>query len=206
MPLALLASRAVASQDPFANPVRLRPGEYTWSPERSPAGPVVVIVSIPDQLVHVYRNGKQIAVSTCSTGKPGHSTPTGAFVILEKAVTHHSNLYNNAPMPNMQRLTWGGVALHAGELPGYPASHGCVRLPKAFSRLLYTVTSIGTAVIVADKTSAPADVLRPGPLLSENAEQLAREAVSKAKRTPPGTAAKTADAQSIVPIMTEDDV
>ncbi len=74
-----------------------------------------------------YRNGVRIAVSTCSTGKKGHETPTGVFTILEKDKDHHSSTYNNAPMPNMNRLTWSGVALHAGNLPGYPASHGCVR-------------------------------------------------------------------------------
>ena len=96
----------------------LKPGEFTWHPERSPKGPVAVIVSVPEQLVHVYRNGVRIAVSTCSTGKPGHETPTGVFTVLEKDKNHHSSTYNNAPMPNMNRLTWGGIALHAGQLPG----------------------------------------------------------------------------------------
>ena len=116
----------------------LKPGDYTWHPERSPSGPLAIVVSLPDQLVHVYRNGIRIAVSTCSTGKPGHSTPTGVFTILQKDKHHHSSTYNNAPMPNMNRLTWSGVALHAGNLPGYPASHGCVRCrwnsPTSFSR------------------------------------------------------------------------
>ncbi len=107
----------------------LKPGQFTWKPERSPSGPVAIIVSLPEQSVYVYRNGIEIAVSTCSTGKPGHSTPTGVFTILQKDKNHHSSTYNNAPMPNMNRLTWGGIALHAGKLPGYPASHGCVRLP-----------------------------------------------------------------------------
>ena len=75
----------------------------------------------------------RIAASTCSTGRPGHSTPTGAFVVLQKDVHHHSSPYDDAPMPYMDRVTWSGVALHAGHLPGYPASHGCVRLPKKFS-------------------------------------------------------------------------
>ena len=115
----------------------LKPGQFTWHPERSPDGPVAIIVSLPDQLVHVYRNGIRIAVSTCSTGKPGRTTPAGACTMLQKDRNHHSSTYNNAPMPNMNRLTWSGVALHAGQLPGHPASHGCVRLPMIFEIALH---------------------------------------------------------------------
>ena len=140
----------------------LEPGEFLWHPEVSPTGPVVVVVSIPEQRAHVYRNGLRIGVSTVSTGKPGHSTPTGVYPILQKRVEHYSNLYDNAPMPYMQRLTWGGVALHAGRIPGYPASHGCVRLPHEFAQLLYDVTKHGTTVVVADETSHSADVVSPG--------------------------------------------
>src|ERR1700760_1330187 len=120
----------------------LRPGEFIWRPEISPRGPLVVVVSLPEQLVHVYRNGVTIGVSTCSTGKPGNPTPTGVFTILQKRQEHYSSTYNNAPMPNMQRLTWKGIALHAGNLPGYPASHGCIRLPVEFSRLLFSTTPL----------------------------------------------------------------
>ena len=157
----------------------LKPGEFTWHPERSTDGPVAIVVSIPDQRVHVYRNGVRIAVSTCSTGKPGHSTPTGVFTILEKDKNHHSSTYNNAPMPNMNRLTWSGVALHAGNLPGYPASHGCIRLPKRFSELLFGVTHVGTPVIVADNHSDPQEVVHPGLVLSEYAEHEFETAVTK---------------------------
>jgi hypothetical protein len=133
----------------------LEPGEFTWHPDRSPKGAVAVVVSIPEQRVHVYRNGVRIAVSTCSTGKPGHETPTGVFTVLQKDKDHRSSTYNNAPMPNMNRLTWDGIALHAGNLPGYPASHGCVRLPLAFSQKLFTVTHVGTPVIIAGAHSDP---------------------------------------------------
>jgi hypothetical protein len=133
----------------------LVPGDFTWHPERQPAGPVSAIVSLPQQLVHVYRNGVRIAVSTCSTGKKGHRTPTGVFVVLQKDKRHFSSTYNNAPMPNMNRLTWSGIALHAGQLPGYPASHGCVRLPMEFSEKLFEITELGTPVIVADEASDP---------------------------------------------------
>ena len=177
----LLSYELVASEEELADPKKLKPGEFAWHPERSPEGPVVIIVSIPDQWVAVYRNGTRIAVSTCSTGRPGHATPTGTFVILQKDVDHHSSIYNNAAMPYMERVTWGGVALHAGNLPGYPASHGCVRLPKEFSHLLFGVTHVGTAVIIADRNSEPADVLHPGLLISDHAEELAKAAVAKAK-------------------------
>ncbi len=113
------------------------PADRSGSPERAPAGPVAIIVSIPRQAVFVYRNGIQIGMSPCSTGKKGHETPTGVFTILQKAKVHHSSTYDNAPMPHMERLTWDGIALHAGKLPGYPASHGCVRLPPEFAAKLY---------------------------------------------------------------------
>jgi hypothetical protein len=149
---------------------QLKPGEFTWHPERTATGPVSVVVSIPQQRVHVYRNGVRIAVSTCSTGKPGHQTPTGVFVVLQKDKDHHSSTYNDAPMPNMNRLTWSGIALHAGNLPGYPASHGCVRLPLKFSELLFPVTHMGTPVIIAGAHTDPWELAHPGMVLSGYAE------------------------------------
>ena len=149
----------------------LRPGQFTWNPDRQPTGPVAIVVSLPQQLVHVYRNGVRIAVSTCSTGRPGHSTPTGVFVVLEKDKQHHSSTYNDAPMPNMNRLTWSGIALHAGNLPGYPASHGCVRLPLDFSAKLFTVTHLGTPVIIAGSHTDPWELTHPGMVLGGYAER-----------------------------------
>lgn len=160
---------------------KLKPGEFTWHPERSPKGPVAIIVSIPEQLVHVYRNGIRIAVSTCSTGKPGHGTPTGVFTILQKDKHHRSSTYNNAPMPNMNRLTWSGIALHAGKLPGYPASHGCVRLPLKFSAKLFTITHIGTPVIIAGAHSDPNPLVHPGLVLANYAEHEFEDAVAHLK-------------------------
>jgi len=144
-------------------------GEFNWRPDRSPTGPVIVIVSLPDQRVYVYRDGVRIAASTCSTGKLGHRTPTGVFKILQKDKNHHSSTYNNAPMPYMNRLTWSGIALHAGQLPGYPASHGCVRLPKEFAELLFGVTRLGMTVVIADDASQPEEVTHPGMVLGEYA-------------------------------------
>ncbi len=128
----------------------LDPGEYLWRPDRARAGGVEIVVSLERQMAYVYRGGTLIAATTVSTGRRGHRTPTGSFTILEKNREHYSNLYNNAPMPFMQRLTWDGIALHAGALPGYPASHGCVRLPLEFSRLLFGVTSHGSTVHIVE--------------------------------------------------------
>jgi hypothetical protein len=144
----------------------LKPGDYVWHPEVSPAGPVVVLVSLPDQLLYVYRNGVRIGRSTVSSGKPGKQTPTGVFTVLQKKVRHESSIYKGAQMPHMQRLTWTGIAMHAGYLPGYPASAGCVRLPVDFAEKLYSVTGIGTTVIIADNNYAPSETLRPGLLFS----------------------------------------
>jgi hypothetical protein len=134
---------------------QLKPGEFLWAPDIAPEGPVTLIVSLRSQRAYVYRNGVPIGVSTVSSGRPGHATPTGIFTILQKARDHKSNLYSDAPMPFMQRLTWDGIALHAGKLPGYPASHGCIRLPLAFAKLLYGVTGLGLTVVITDNAVAP---------------------------------------------------
>ena len=133
----------------------LAPGAFVWRPELAAAGAVEMVVSIPQQRAYVYRGGVLIGVTTVSTGRPGHATPTGSFPILEKRREHYSNLYNNAPMPFMQRLTWDGIALHAGQIPGRPASHGCVRLPLEFARLLFAATRVGGEVhILASSPTA----------------------------------------------------
>ena len=145
---------------------KLKPGEWVWAPEIAPTGPVLVYVDLGRQLATVYRNGVRIAVSTISSGKPGHSTPTGVFTILEKNKVHFSSTYDNAPMPYQQRLTWKGVAMHAGNLPGYPASHGCIRLPMEFAKKLFDVTGMGGTVVIAGGHEDPikrpsAGVLQP---------------------------------------------
>src|SRR6184192_1154480 len=145
----------------------LKPGEYWWKPQLSPSGPLMVLVSIPQQTMHVYRNGILIGRSTVSTGSKGHATPGGVFTILEKKQEHYSKKYNNAPMPKMQRLTWTGIAMHSGNLPGYPASHGCIRLPYDFSQLLFSETSKGGTVVVGDgKTPVPYLASNPGLMLA----------------------------------------
>jgi lipoprotein-anchoring transpeptidase ErfK/SrfK len=124
----------------------LRPGRYVWRPDRAEGGPVGVVVDLGRQMAYVYRAGTLIGVTTVSTGRRHYETPVGSFPILQKAVWHRSTLYSGAPMPYMQRLTWGGVALHSGGVPGYRQSHGCIHLPPAFARSLYNVTRIGSEV------------------------------------------------------------
>ncbi|WP_374438212.1 L,D-transpeptidase [Pseudomonas panipatensis] len=142
---------------------KLRPGQFLWYPEISPQGPVTVVVSLTEQRAYVYRNGIAIGVATVSTGKRGRETPTGVFTILQKKVEYQSDLYDSAPMPYMQRLTWDGIALHAGRLPGYPASHGCIRLPMDFAKRLYEVTGFSsTTVVISDARSSPVEVDHPG--------------------------------------------
>jgi hypothetical protein len=166
----LLATAGSAQMQPIgggnvmASVERLRPGQFLWVPEIAPRGPMLVVVNIATQRVIAYRNGVPIAVSTISTGREGHRTPTGVFTILQKAKWHRSSKYSNAPMPFMQRLTWYGIALHAGNLPGYPASHGCIRLPSEFARLLFDETELGMTVIVTNQAPAlriGADPLSP---------------------------------------------
>ena len=116
----------------------LKPGEWLLYPNIAPTGPVLVYVDLGRQRATIYRNGVRIGVSTISSGKDGYETPTGVFTILEKDKDHHSKTYEDASMPFQQRLTWKGVAMHAGNLPGFPASHGCVRLPMEFAKKLFT--------------------------------------------------------------------
>lgn len=112
-------------------------------------GPLLVVVSIDDQRVVVYADGQPIARSPVSTGIPGHPTPTGIFSVIQKNRFHRSNIYSGAPMPFMQRITWSGIALHAGIVPGRPASHGCIRLPNEFATKLWAMTKLGARVVIA---------------------------------------------------------
>lgn len=152
---------ATESRPPETPTGELKPGEFIWNPGVAPAGPIVVLVSLGEQRAYVYRNGLEIGVSTISSGKSGYGTPTGVFVILQKDKDHRSSKYNNAAMPYTQRLTWDGVALHAGGLPGYPSSHGCVHLPSTFSEELFEVSPMGMTVVVVNERTAPSEVAHP---------------------------------------------
>jgi hypothetical protein len=180
---------------------KLRPGEFVWAPEIAPQGPMLLIVNVKTQRAVVYRNGVPIGATTVSTGRPGHSTPTGVFTILEKQVEHYSSKYDSAPMPYMQRLTWYGVALHAGKLPGYPASHGCIRMPKGFAKLLYSVTGLGMTVVIAAVPSAPRVAPTPN-IVAEASGNNAGEAVlwnpEKSPRGPVSVVISAADRRAVV--------
>lgn len=126
--------------------------------ERPAEGPLVVNVSLNRQRLTVYDATGPIASSPVSSGRVGYATPTGVFTVVQKKRMHFSNLYDSAPMPNMQRITWSGVALHAGALPGYPASHGCIRLPHGFSKKLFAITKMGTRVIVTRDPVVPTPI------------------------------------------------
>ena len=139
----------------------LKPGQFVWVAQDAYDGPMKIVVVLDIQRVYVFQNDKLVGFSTISSGKKGKETPTGFFTILQKNIDHKSNLYSNAPMPFMQRLTWDGIAMHGGQLPGYPASHGCIRLPLAFAKALYGVTQMNQEVFVLRDTATP--VKRPEP-------------------------------------------
>ncbi|UYY59461.1 L,D-transpeptidase family protein [Sphingomonas sp. S2-65] len=177
--IAPIATTAPASAngvpDQAAEPtaLKLRPGQFRWFETLEPisatgngAPAVAMVVSLAEQRAYVFRGDKLVGVTTVSTGKPGHETPAGEFTILEKKAFHRSNLYSDAPMPFMQRLTWDGIALHAGDLPGRPASHGCIRLPTAFARQLFELTAMGGTVSVVEDTFGDPGLYAPIPVLT----------------------------------------
>ncbi|WP_436805577.1 L,D-transpeptidase family protein [Sphingomonas sp. DT-51] len=138
------------------------PGRFLWADDPAREGPVSVLISLPDQRAYVFRGEKMIAASAVSTGSDDKPTPLGRFTILQKKAMHRSNLYDDAPMPYMQRLTWDGVAMHAGRNPGFPASHGCVRLPTAFAKKLFEATALGATVEVTDEAYVAGAMMEPG--------------------------------------------
>jgi hypothetical protein len=156
----------------------LKKGEFLWMGDAVASGPVVMVVSLNEQRAYVYRNGVLIGATTVSTGRPGHLTPTGVFTVLQKQKEHRSTIYDGAAMPYMERLTWDGVALHAGGLPGYPESHGCVHLPSEFAKLLFQVSPMGMTVVIASEATEPQRVDHPGylaPVSFEGGAPLTRD-------------------------------
>jgi hypothetical protein len=125
---------------------------------RQVSGPLYAVVSIGDQRISIYNGEGLVTQASISSGMRGHPTPTGVFSIVQKKRWHHSNIYSGAPMPFMQRITWSGIALHAGVIPGYPASHGCIRLPGEFASRLFGMTEMGQRVIVSPQHIAPQTV------------------------------------------------
>lgn len=178
---------AHANDTPVTPPTtgELRAGEFVWTPQLAPRGPVLIVVSLLEQQAYVYRNGIRIGMSSVSTGQAGYETPTGVFSILQKRREHYSNLYDNAPMPYMQRLTWDGIALHAGKVPGYPASHGCIRLPYAFSEKLFGITTHGMTVAVTASISGVPVTASPGLFSPRDGTAVADEALPRAMPNAP---------------------
>ena len=167
---------------------RLKTGQYVWAPQLAPGGPMLLIVNVTRQRALLYRNGLPIGAATVSTGRPGYGTPTGVFTILQKHVEHYSSKYDSAPMPYMQRLTWYGIALHAGHLPGYPASHGCIRLPLGFAKLLYGATRLGMTVVITNEAAMPHVASPPGiaERVSVSGENVKGSTVWQPERSPNG--------------------
>jgi lipoprotein-anchoring transpeptidase ErfK/SrfK len=134
------------------------------APEREsakPRGPLIIAISIERQRLKIFDANGFFAETPISTGMKGHPTPMGVFSIIQKHKLHHSNIYSGAPMPYMQRITWSGVAMHAGVLPGYPASHGCIRMPMAFAVKMWNWTKMGARVVVTPGEMTPASVSHP---------------------------------------------
>jgi lipoprotein-anchoring transpeptidase ErfK/SrfK len=144
------SAAAIAREDMYEafGPKQLKPGQYLWRDVPDSTGAERVVVSLSDQLAFLYRGDTLMAVTTISSGRGANPTPTGIFNVLEKKPMHRSRKYDNAPMPFMQRIDRFGIALHAGHNPGRPASHGCIRLPAKFAAKLYTVTGVGTPVLI----------------------------------------------------------
>src|SRR5712672_1738967 len=185
---------------------RLRQAKKIAAPQKEagkPQGPLIIAISIQRQNLKIYDAAGFFAESPVSTGMAGHPTPMGVFSVIQKHKLHHSNIYSGAPMPYMQRITWSGVAMHAGVLPGHPASHGCIRMPYDFAVRLYSLTRAGASVIITRNEIAPVAFEHPGLF------QLPKPAVDSLSQltAPPGpekpsAAVKTAQRQS--PTMMSD--
>ncbi|MEO7241159.1 MAG: L,D-transpeptidase family protein [Sphingomicrobium sp.] len=145
------AADAFAARDAMAAKFgkdTLDPGEFVWDDNATIDSDTRVLVSLSAQKAYVFNGGELIGATTISSGATGHETPIGVFPILEKKTMYHSRKYDNAPMPFMQRIDDYGIALHAGRNPGFPASHGCIRLPAKFAAKLFKVTAVGSEVII----------------------------------------------------------
>jgi chemotaxis protein histidine kinase CheA len=201
--MALAALIAAAPADAAKRQSTPRPARQTEETAPRPAGePIMAIVSIKSQKVTIYDSDGWILRAPVSSGTTGRETPAGIFAVVEKDKDHHSSLYDDAWMPNMQRITWNGIALHGGPLPGYAASHGCVRMPYDFAEKLFDKTRIGMRVIISPIDAEPVDFADPKLFAPKadaiaaapaKAEAAARDAEAAAKAA---DAAKNADAKA----------
>ena len=154
--LGITALLVTSVADPACAATHHRAAQAAETVAARPAGtPLMAIVSLSDQRVTIYDADGWILRAPVSSGQSGRETPAGIYSVLQKEVEHHSNLYDDASMPYMQRITWSGIAMHAGKLPGYPASHGCVRMPHDFAEHLYDLTKVGMRVIIARNDVQP---------------------------------------------------
>src|ERR1700722_19462754 len=158
---------------------------------RTAGEPIMAIVALRSQRITIYDADGWIMRAPVSSGQAGRETPAGIFSVIQKDAEHHSNLYDDAYMPHMQRLTWSGIALHGGPLPGHPASHGCIRLPYEFAERLFDMTSVGMRVIVAPRDAAPVAIASPA--LFPQASAADAESTAKAAAAEAEEAAKKAD-------------
>ena len=169
--LAAVAALAAPNTDALAKQARPAPSAVAAAP-RAAGEPIMAIVSIKTQQVTFYDADGWILRAPVSTGVGGRETPAGVFAVIEKERDHHSTMYDDAWMPNMQRITWNGIALHGGPLPGYAASHGCIRMPYGFAEKLYDKTWIGMRVIISPNDAVPVEISHPA-LLTPNAQAIA---------------------------------
>src|SRR6476469_8843689 len=190
--VAMAALTAPSPADAQAKRARPAPPVEATAP-REAGEPIMAIVSIMSQQVTFYDADGSILRAPVSTGTTGRETPAGVFAIIEKDKDHHSSLYDDASMPNMQRITWNGVALHGGPLPGHAASHGCVRMPYDFAEKLFNKTRIGMRVIISPNDAAPLEFSHPA-LFVPNAQAVAAApARAKTLARQAAEAAKTVD-------------
>ena len=178
-----------AKQERFDEP---KPDLAKAPNEKPLKGPYHIVVSINTQHVSLYGSDGLIRTSSVSTGMRGHPTPTGVFTVIGKERYHRSNIYSNAPMPFMQRITWSGVALHEGVLPGYPASHGCIRMGSEFAVFLWKTTKIGTRVIVTHNEPAPTEISNAKLFVPQPAPHTAAPAAAAGESKSTAIAAKNA--------------
>jgi hypothetical protein len=192
MTLAAMAALTALTADAAAREARPAPPREATAP-RDAGEPIMAIVSIKSQQVTLYDTDGWILRAPVSTGTTGRETPAGVFAVVEKEKDHRSNMYDDAAMPNMQRITWNGIALHGGPLPGYAASHGCVRMPFGFAEKLFDKTRIGMRVIISPNDAEPVEFSHPA-LLVPNREAIAA-APAKAEALPreAAEAARSAD-------------
>jgi lipoprotein-anchoring transpeptidase ErfK/SrfK len=159
-----------------------------------PQGPLIIAISIAKQHLKIYDANGFFAEAPVSTGMKGHATPMGVFSVIQKQKLHHSNIYSGAPMPYMQRITWSGIAIHAGVLPGYPASHGCIRMPMAFAMKMWNWTRMGARVVVTPGEMTPASFSHPLLVTQKVLPQPAAEPQADAPPAPKSDKASEADA------------